>query len=388
MSIRTTMTGSWFRPDDIVQLLPPNGEIESSHSKVIEAAERRAIRDQLHPNGAPHGLYAVSNGEQRKAGYTQYLANRFSGFSDSERVSMAFSADMAVEMEESNPSMLAILRSEAAAAAFSAPRILDKLQYTGGELAKSEARDAVRLAKEEGAPEIFLNSASPGVMTMFFPISGVYGDHLDYLFSIAKELRKEYRTILEVDGINLQIDAPDLAMAKHLAGDWNMDFYDALPHHVDAINEAISGLPQDRIRVHYCYGNYLGSHKFDADFSRVLPEVLRLKAGTVVGEAANPRHEGDSITVRRYVKEHGWPSRLKYAVGVIDVKTPFLETPETVAARLERFASISGIGPERILGGTDCGFQTFANFHNVPYSIGLQKLEALAKGAELASAPQ
>jgi 5-methyltetrahydropteroyltriglutamate--homocysteine methyltransferase len=164
-----------------------------------------------------------------------------------------------------------------------------------------------------------------------------------------------------------------------------MDFYDALPHHIDAINEAIAGLPRERIRVHYCYGNYLGSHKFDADFYRVLPELLRLKAGTLVGEAANPRHEGDSIIIRKHLKEHSWPSHLKYAVGVIDVKTPFLETPETVAARLHSFASIDGIGPDRILGGTDCGFQTFANFHNVPYAIGLQKLEALARGAEFAS---
>ncbi len=387
MQIKTTMTGSWFRPDEIAALLPPNGEIDNSHRKEIESAERRAIRDQLHPNGAKHGLYAVSNGEQRKAGYTQYLANRFSGFSKSERVNMALADTFAIEMQESNPAMLSVLSSGAGAAAFSAPKIVDRLQYTGGELAKGEARDAVRLAREEGAPEIFLNSASPGVMTMFFPRSGVYKDHVDYLFSLSKELRKEYRAILETDGINIQIDAPDLAMAKHLAGDWNLDFYDALPHHVDAINEAIEGLPRERIRVHYCYGNYLGSHKFDADFYRVLPELLRLKVGTLVGEAANPRHEGDSIIIRKHLKEHSWPSHLKYAVGVIDVKTPFLETPETVAARLDSFASIDGIGPDRILGGTDCGFQTFANFHNVPYAIGLQKLEALAKGAEFASSP-
>lgn len=385
MAIRTTMTGSWFRPDDIVALVArsPTGEIDSSHGKEVESAERRAIRDQLHPNGAKAGLDAISNGEQRKAGYTQYLANRFTGFSKSDRVMISMSHEILEEMQESNPAMLAQLGSDAGAAAFSAPRIVDRLQYVGGDLALSEAKDAARLAAEEGAKELFLNSASPGVMTMFFPIGGPYKDHADYLFDVAKELRKEYQTILSVDGVNLQIDAPDLAMGKHIAGDWKTDFYTALPQHVEAINEAISGLPADRIRVHYCYGNYLGSHKFDADFGRVLPEVLKLKAGTIVGEAANPRHEGDSLVVRKYVKEHSWPSHMKYAVGVIDVKTPFLETPETVAARLDRFASIDGIGPDRVLGGTDCGFQTFTNFHNVPYSIGLQKLESLAKGAEL-----
>ncbi len=387
MTIKTTMTGSWFRPDDIMSLLATSstGEISSSHRAVYEAAERRAIRDQLHPGGSLSGLDAVSNGEQRKSGYTQYLANRFNGFSKTERVNMAWSGDLVAEIQESNPSMLAVLGSPENSAAFSAPNIVDPLQYTGSSLARDEASDAVKLAREEGAGEIFLNSASPGVMTMFFPIGGAYKDHLDYLFSLSKELRREYQAILGVDGLKLQIDAPDLAMAKHLAGDWKMDFYDALPHHVDAINEAIAGLPADRIRVHYCYGNYLGSHRYDADYGRVLPELLRLKVGTIVGEAANPRHEGDSITLRRYLREHSWPSHMKYAVGAIDVKTPFLETPETVAARLGRFASIDQLGPERVIGGTDCGFQTFASFTSVPYAVGLQKLSSLSAGARLAS---
>lgn len=386
-AIRTTMTGSWFRPDAILNLLSksPNGEIDATHGRAVEDAERRAIRDQLHPGGSSSGLNAVSNGEQRKSGYTQYLANRFSGFSAQERVSMAFSPEMAIEMQESNPAMLATLGTPEAAAAFRSPKVIDRLQYTGTALARQEATDAARLGREEGAPEIFVNAASPGVMTMFFPAGGTYDDHVDYLFSLGRELRKEYQAILGVDGVSLQIDAPDLAMAKHLAGDWNMNFYDALPHHIDAINEAISGLPAGKIRVHYCYGNYLGSHKFDADFNRVLPEVLRLKAGTIVGEAANPRHEGDSLMLERYLSEHEWPSHLSYAVGVIDVKTPFLETPETVATRLDRFASIDTLGPGRVLGGTDCGFQTFVNFHNVPYAIALQKLEALSKGARIES---
>ena len=387
MHIRTTMTGSWFRPDEIVRLLAESatGELDRRSSRAVEDAETRAVRDQLHPNGSKAGLDFVSNGEQRKAGYTQYLANRFSGFSKSERVSMVLSHDFADELQESNPATLAALGSPGAAASFTAPKIVDTLQYTGAELAKQEAADAAGLGRKEGAPGIFVNSASPGVMTMFFPGGEVYHDHLDYLGNLSKELSREYRAILGVDGVNLQIDAPDLAMARHIAGDWNMDFFEALPHHVDAINEAIAGLPADRIRVHYCYGNYLGSHKNDADFSRVLPELLRLKAGTIVGEAANPRHEGDSLILKKHLAEHSWPRHMKYAAGVIDVKTPFLETPETIAARLDRFASIDELGPERVLGGTDCGFQTFVNFHNVPYSIGLLKLESLVKGARLES---
>lgn len=379
------MTGSWFRTPEILELIPqsPTGEISERYKDEIEEAERRAIRDQLHPNGAPLGLSQVSNGEQRKAGYTMYLPNRFSGFSKTERAGLAFSQQMIDELTESNPMMLQGL--SATSNAFALPKIESKLSYHGEELARAEAKDAVRLAREEGAKRIFLPSASPGVTTIFFPRTAAYRDHLEYLFGVGGEMRREYKAILEVDGVNLQIDAPDLAMGKHLATDWGMDFYDALPRHVDAINEAIAGLPSERIRVHYCYGNYLGSHRYDADYARVLKELTRLKVGTVVGEFANPRHEGDVIALEKHAEEHGWPKGLKYAVGVIDVKTPFVETPETVATRLERVASIDQIGPERVLGGTDCGFETFVNFDNVTYTVGKQKLESLAKGADLAS---
>ena len=379
------MTGSWFRTPEIVKLLPqsPTGEIPVDHRNIIDAAERSAIRDQLHPGGSTRGLDWVSNGEQRKAGYTYYLPNRFDGFSKSERVVMPFPPTFVQELQESNP-QFAQLMTSGQMSGFDLPKVESKLHYHGGDLAKKEAEDAVRLAKEEGAERIFLPAPSPGVTTIFFPPGAAYRDHYEYLFDLAKELRKEYQSILSVDGVDLQLDAPDLAMGKQ-TGVWGVDFYEAVPKHVDAINEAIAGLPRERIRVHYCYGNWVGSHKFDADYSKVLPQFLRLKAGTLVGEMANPRHEGDALVLQQYLKEYDWPKGLKLAAGVIDVKTPIVETPNTVAARLRRLAGIDKIGPNNLLGGTDCGFETFANFDNITYQVGLQKLEALANGAALAS---
>jgi 5-methyltetrahydropteroyltriglutamate--homocysteine methyltransferase len=379
------MTGSWFRTPEIVNLLPqsPTGEISLDHRDVIEVAERRAIRDQLHPGGSHRGLNWVSNGEQRKAGYTYYLPNRFEGFSKTERVGMPIPPSFGQELQESNPQFAQILTS-GQMKGFDLPKIESKLQYRGAELARKEAEDAARLAKQEGAERIFLPAPSPGVTTIFFPIGKAYRDHYEYLFDVGKELRKEYQAILSVDGVDLQLDAPDLAMGKQ-TGAWGVDFYDAVPQHIDAINEATAGLPKDRIRVHYCFGNWVGSHRFDADYSRVLPEFLRLKVGTIVGEMANPRHEGDALTLQQYLKDHDWPKGLKLAAGVIDVKTPIVETTQTVATRLERLSSIDKINPNDILGGTDCGFETFANSDNVTYQVGLQKLEALANGAALAT---
>ncbi|MEM3684039.1 MAG: hypothetical protein QXX17_06640 [Conexivisphaerales archaeon] len=381
--IETTMTGSWFRPPEILELLnpekSPTGEIAEQYASVVEDAERRAIRDQLHPLGSKKGLDWISNGEQRKAGYTFYIPNRFYGFSARERVVMSFPESLQEEWRESNPSIL-----QDRQVAFQVPKIEDKLQYHGEKLARKEAEDFKKLAKEEKAKRIFLNTTSPGVITIFFPRSEVYHDHYDYLFSLAKEMRKEYQAILGVDGVDIQIDAPDLAMGKQ-SGSWGVDFYEALPHHIDAINEAISGLPADRIRVHYCYGNWNGSHRFDADFTKVIENVLRLKVGTIVGEMANPRHEGDALILSDYLKDHDWPKRMKLAAGAIDVKSPIVESPETVAARLERLARLDKIGPERLLGGTDCGFETFASMGNVTYQVGLRKLIGLAEGAALLS---
>ena len=386
MAIQVTMTGSWFRPPEIAALAAqsPAGEISLEHRAQIEAAERAAIRDQVHPGGAAKGLDWVSNGEQRKLGYTQFIPNRFDGFSGTERVPMPLNPALLTEMQESNPAVLKLMQ-EQGAAVFGPPKIVGPLTYRGEALAKEEATQAARLAREEKARRVFVPSPSPGVTTLFFPRGGPYKDHLEYLNGLAKELRKEYRAILSVEGVDLQIDAPDLAMGKNIAADWGIDFYEALPHHVDAINEAVAGLPAERIRVHYCYGNYLASHRLDADFRRVLPELVRLKVGTIVGETANPRHEGDVLHVERHVKEHGWPEKLRFAASVIDVKTPFVETPETVAARLERLGRIEGFDPANVLGGTDCGFQTFLGFDNVTRTVALQKLASLAEGAALAS---
>lgn len=382
MPFRTTMTGSYYRTDEIQKLLleSPTGEVDLRFHEDIVEAEKRALRDQLHPENSKKGLSWVSNGEQRKSGYTTYIPNRFSGFSKTERVSGAFSQDFFNELKESNPILFSQLSNQPV---FSLNKIDDRLEYTGGKLAKREAEDASRLAKEEGASRIFVPAPSPGVITIFYPPGRAYHDHEDYLFSFAKEISKEYREILSVDGVDLQIDAPDLAMAKSLGVDWGVDFYDALHHHIEAINDSIKGLPAERIRVHYCYGNYASSHLMDPPYERILPELLQLKAGTIVGEMANPRHSGDPVTIKKYVTDHGWPAHLNIAAGVIDVKSPFVETPEAVALKLKSLAEIDEIGPDRVLGGTDCGFETFMGMGSVPHSVGVKKLKSLAEGAEL-----
>lgn len=383
MVIQTTMTGSYFRNKELLDVLlkSKTGEVPEDKLGLAYEAEKQVVLDQLHPNGNKKGLDWVSNGEQRKSGYTTYLPNRFYGFSPTETLAQDLGKAFTDEILEASPQMASALRDSAV---FNLPRIDHILEYRGEKQAKAEALDAKKIKSETGAKRIFIPSASPGVITIFYPRTEVYHDHEEYVLSLSKELRKEYEAILSVDGVDLQIDAPDLAMAASLGVNWGVDFFDALPLHVKAINDAVKGLPADRIRVHYCYGNYSAAHLTDPVFDRVLEQLTQLKVGTLVGEMANGRHQGDPIILRKYAREHGWP-KLKYAIGAIDVKSPFVETPETVALRLENVASIDQIGPENVLGGTDCGFETFENFGNVPKSIAEKKLQSLVKGAELAS---
>jgi 5-methyltetrahydropteroyltriglutamate--homocysteine methyltransferase len=380
MPYRTTMTGSWFRAPEILDLLAksPFGEIPPEHERVYLEAERQAIRDQLRPDGKGPGLDQVSLGEQRVAGYVSYLPGRFEGFSRTERAGMPLSPVLVAEFQESNPALAAQLA--AAREAFSFPKLEAPLRYRGEAAARRTAQDASRLAREEGARSVFVTAPSPGVVTIFYPNNPeVYPDHLDYLRSLATELHKEYRAVLDTPEVVLQIDAPDLAMGRTMASDWELDFYDALHSHVDAINRAVAGLPRERVRVHYCFGNYVSSHQSDADFARLLPELVRVHASALVGELANPHHEGDLLVLERFARDHGWPKGLAFAGGVIDVKTPIVESPRTVRLRLDRLAS--AVGAENTWGGTDCGFETFARMNGVTRPVALAKLRALADGA-------
>lgn len=138
MSIRATMTGSWFRTPEIAKLLPqsPTGEISAEQKDAVEAAERRAIRDQVHPRGSPRGLNWVSNGELRKSGYTYYLPNRFDGFSKTERVPVPFPRSFAEELQESNPQLAQQMVSGGQPSGFELPKIESKLRYHGAGLAR------------------------------------------------------------------------------------------------------------------------------------------------------------------------------------------------------------------------------------------------------------
>jgi 5-methyltetrahydropteroyltriglutamate--homocysteine methyltransferase len=204
-----------------------------------------------------------------------------------------------------------------------------------------------------------------------------------YLAALADAMAEEYRTIVE-SGLMLQLDCPDLALSRHMLFNdlTDAEFVKIADSHVEALNHALVGIDPSRVRVHICWGNYEGPHVCDIGMEKVFDTLMNTAAGSVLFETSNPRHAHEWIVFRD--RSADIPDDKILIPGVIDSTTNFVEHPELVAQRIERFTDIVGV--DRVLAGSDCGFGTFAGFGAVDPEIAFAKLGALAQGARLATA--
>ena len=219
-----------------------------------------------------------------------------------------------------------------------------------------------------------MNAPSPGIIALFQP-NEYYGTLDEYLDAIAEAMKVEYEAIVAA-GVVLQIDAPDLAMGRHIMYRDRSDaeFVASVERHVEAINAALRDVPADRVRLHLCWGNYEGPHHLDIDLDKIIGAILRAKPSTILFEAANPRHAHEHVV---------WagasiPADKVLVPGVIDSTTNYIEHPELVAQRIEQFTAI--VGPERVMAGTDCGFGTWSGFGAIDPDICWAKLRVAGRG--------
>ena len=159
------------------------------------------------------------------------------------------------------------------------------------------------------------------------------------------------------------------------------EFVKVANSHVDALNHALSGIPAEKVRVHICWGNYEGPHVCDIPMSKMFDTLMSVDAQYLLFETSNPRHGHEWAVFRD--RRADIPADKILVPGVVDTTTNFVEHPELVAQRLERFVNI--VGADRVIAGSDCGFGTFAGFGSVDPEIAYAKLAALAEGAALAS---
>ena len=224
-------------------------------------------------------------------------------------------------------------------------------------------------------------SVSPGQVCFNFP-NDYYRTDEAYIFAVADAMKHEYKKVVDA-GFLLQLDSPDLALwwgrrefAEKSFGEYRV----VVEQHVAAINHALQGIPSDRVRLHLCWGNAERPHVRDVPIAEIIDVVYRANVGAILFEGANPRHAHEW----KIFKEHPVPDGTIIIPGVIDTLTNFVEHPELVAERIERYANI--VGRQNVIAGTDCGFSTRVRSKpRVHPTIAWSKLQALAAGAQLAS---
>jgi len=368
--ILTTHAGSLPRPPALLALLLD----EAADKPVDPAAREAAVSAAVHECVEAQlraGIDLVSDGEMSKPSYATYVKDRLTGFGGEGH--MPRPADLA-----DYPTYQRRLFSDPGIAALRTPTCVGPVAYRGQH---AVTRDLMNLRDALGGTTThgFVTAASPGVISLFLE-NKHYPTEDAYLEALASAMREEYLAIASA-GFTLQIDAPDLAMARHMssAGDSLERFRHSVARSLAVIDAATSDIPPERLRLHVCWGNYEGPHHHDVPLAQIADLLVRARPAALSFPAANPRHEHEWSVWQRV----DLPDDKVLVPGVIDSTTNFVEHPELVAERITRFADV--VGPERVIAGTDCGFGTFAGIASVEAPIVWAKLAALAEGARLAT---
>ena len=371
--ILTTHVGSLPRSAAVTDLVfaQERGEAvdPAQFNAVIGDAVSLAVARQV-----ASGIDLVSDGEMSKISYATYIKDRITGFEgDSPRTPPADLELFPTFMQRQDKGGGTPTYRRPKCVGPVAPKSLAPLEE---DLAHIKA--ALDAHHPHGG---FMNSASPGVIALFQP-NEHYTTQDAYLEALAEAMRPEYEAIVGA-GLILQLDSPDLGLGRHMMYKDRSDaeYLTLIGAHVEALNHALRNVPAERVRMHVCWGNYEGPHCCDVEMGVILPTLMKAKPAGLLFETSNPRHQHDW----NYFVEMAdiIPEEKILIPGVIDSTTNFIEHPRVVAERIEKFAGI--IGRERVIGGTDCGFSTFAGFGVVDPEIVYAKLRTLADGAAIAS---
>ena len=377
--ILTTHTGSLPRPRELTRLYALRARGEAVDAAAIDRAGRDAVAAVVRKQHDA-GIDVGNNGEQQRDSFFLYLKSRLSGLGGSwERPSRA-DVDRYPEFKRMWIEQHASKTQVSALGGL--PKAIGEVRYLDDRAINDECGDfnAV-LANNPGVfVEPFMSAPSPGILA-----TAVRNEHYDtlasYLDALGRALQVEYEAIVD-NGLLLQIDAPDLALERHITyKDQPTSAFVAFVEQVVAtINRALVNVPRDRVRLHVCWGNSESPHDADVPLDDILPALQQAKVGGFVLPFANPRHAHEFKCFAKYPLAD---DQILVA-GVIDSLTNFVEHPEVVADRLERVAAVIG-DPTRVLAGTDCGFDTSAGWGRVAEDVVWAKLASLRDGARIAS---
>jgi 5-methyltetrahydropteroyltriglutamate--homocysteine methyltransferase len=374
--ILTTHVGSLPRNDELSELLIRREEGAEVDPRQLAAEMDRAVRHVVEKQ-ASAGVDIGNDGEQQRVGFQTYIPRRLSGYAGESKRRRG--RDF-----ESFPQLVEILmqRFPKRSRMQNAPEAQGEVRYLDTAPLEREIERLQGAAKEVGAfAECFMTAPSPGIISTTM-LNAWYDSHESYLTALAREMRHEYMTIHSA-GLLLQIDAPDLAMdrAMFYRDLSDSDFVKACERHVEAINQAIEGIPPEGVRLHCCWGNWDGPHIFDVPLELILTVLYQARVGALSIEMANPRHQHEIEVFRRLPL----PADKVLIPGVVDSTTNIVEHPQVVARRIQE--AVAAVGDrERVIAGADCGFGTFTNREWVIEPAAWLKLRSVREGADIASA--
>ena len=382
--ILTTHTGSLPRPADLVEALNAKELGQSHDARALDSRVSRAIADIVQRQ-ADTGLDVINDGEHSKVSWMAYARGRLSGleeidspvrFRGATRDSLAFPAayeDMKVMLAGRSSAIVAKRTVRPKAWVCNGP-----IAYVGqGEL-RADIDNLKAALKGVKAEEAFVTAISPSNLELYYD-NHYYGSAEEYLTALADAMHVEYKAIVDA-GFVLQIDDP--RMATHYNRTPNASIDDCrnfMALRVEAVNHALRGIAQDRVRFHTCYSVNIAPRLFDFELKHFVDLMLQIRAGAYAIEAANPRHEHEWELWR----EVRLPDDKILIPGVVSHCIHLVEHPELVAQRIVRFAGV--VGRERVIAGTDCGFGTSGAGDEVHPDVAWAKLRSLVEGARIAS---
>jgi 5-methyltetrahydropteroyltriglutamate--homocysteine methyltransferase len=382
--ILTTHTGSLPRPADLVASLNAK-ELGSAHDPSALAARVRCAITEVVQRQVGIGLDVINDGEHRKVSWMAYARGRLSGleeidspvrFRGATRDSLAFPAayeDMKVMLAGRSSAIVAKRTVRPKAWICSGP-----ISYVGQDELRTDL-DNLKMALAGVKPaDAFMTAISPSNLELYYE-NHYYASAEEYLTVLADAMHVEYKAIVDA-GFVLQIDDPRMATHFNRTPDASIeDCRKFIALRVEAVNHALRGIPEDRVRFHTCYSVNIAPRVFDFELRHFVDLMLRIKAAAYVFEAANPRHEHEW----EVWKDVRLPDDKILIPGVVSHCIHLVEHPALVAQRLARFAGV--VGRERVIAGTDCGFGTSGAGDEVHPDVAWAKLASLVEGARIAS---
>jgi 5-methyltetrahydropteroyltriglutamate--homocysteine methyltransferase len=369
--VLTTFVGSLIRPAELRQLQNTRASHDDErYAHTLRSSVADAVRKQ-----AEAGLDVISDGEFGKSNWASYILDRVGGF----ELRPAPPGTEAYNRFGREREEFADFYSQQLVGEWSPQHIVcsGPITYDSTHVTRDIANFKAALSDVQ-VEEAFMPVVAPASFVREAH-NEYYPSEEAYVYAISDALRQEYQAILDA-GFLLQVDDAVLATMWAVMESQGLPAYRRWAElRIEALNHALRGLPQDRIRYHLCWGSWPGPHVTDIPLEQIVDLVLRVTAGAYSLEAGNARHAHEWKVWRTTRLPEG-----KILIpGVISHSTPVVEHPELVSERIVRYVQL--VGCDNLIAGSDCGFAQSQGLSRVPPSVMWAKLRALADGAKLAT---